>query len=366
MEMKINKNNLLKSCRNAAKAIRKSFKKEHECIRIVLSKSGSYVEGMSNEINIVSYISPEELDGEIKFLVDAGTLISYLKGINSEHVIITFEEKIMTLKGDKIKVKIQTLPDTNWPDRPNLRESVNIPITTDMFKQTYHAVEQKNGDGKMECFCISWDDSDNIAVTTLDGHRIAKRGIAAVGDNHIMINSKTLMDVLEFIENDMNIIICDAGTDGYLKKAAVIQTNEEYVYIPLNDGVYFNIEKMLESINYKYSSKVSKPDILSKLSLLNNTGMPVKMWLKEGDIEMMSSSNLDEIKVNIESENQCLSHENYSGSPVGFRCSFMYEAIKSIDAETVTIKLGSSKDIICISDSENKDKEYVLPINLAS
>ncbi|MDR1754764.1 MAG: DNA polymerase III subunit beta [Eubacterium sp.] len=378
MKFKAEKNRLSEAIINASKACAvKTIFNALDGVLLNLEGDVLTVTGYDLEIGIRIKIKVEGLeDGEI--VVDARLFGDMIRRMPSDCPIeiSVYNEKDVSINAGKVKLNINGVSSSNFPNIIELNESVNFKlkeaVVKNMLYQISHAIAQN--DINPALMGARFDIEDGILyVVASDGMRLALRK-EKINYNNIsfILPEKTVTELIRnlsdsYEEENFVTVIIDHNQICFLKENYII-------FSRLLDGKFIDYNRI---INFQPNRevKVNCRDMIyslerSLLLITEKYKSPVICSLSAEGGEIMKIScktNLGSFEENIDVKHSVLNEfaSHSKEFSIAFNPRFMIDALKSSGCDEVKISIMSELSPIKISSVSEGDFVFiVVPVRL--
>lgn len=336
-----------------------------ECIKVSAYNDVLTMVATDGEIAIQKKIKAEVLEeGEI--CVPGKTFSDFICRLTERTITVTTCEKGIKINYENSLSYIQVLPVEEFPD-------INFDINENNFvmsKEKFKTLVAKTS------FCCATDDSrpllkgclietdeKGINFTALDGYRMAlgREDIeSASGKLRLICPCRTLLEISKMLSSDegnvtiytrsgmMMISIDDTILTSRLYQGEFINKNS---IIPKQFDTYVKVRKDVLEDSIGRASVLIKGD-------KNNL---IIMDIKNGHIRITSNSDMGGVDEMVEAD--------ISGKElkIAMNSKFVYDAIRSINADEVLFSFNSPISPFTCTEKENKDYLYlILPVRTSA
>ena len=202
---------------------------------------------------------------------------------------------------------------------------------------------------------------DLLRMKTLDGHRVSIRNLKlkeSYSDHDVIIPAKTLTEISKIIpaetEKDIKIIFSESHV--------IFEFENTIVVSRLIDGKFIDVEKMISNA-YDTKVKIDRKrlaDCIDRSMFYSKEGnkKPIVINITDTELELTIKSADGGLEENIDIEKEG------KDVRIGFNPKFVFEALRVIDDEEISLYLVNSRSPLYIRDEEDNYIYMILPINL--
>ena len=357
MEIKINKEELMKGVQSAIRAVpNKTTLPILECVLITAENDEIRVTGNDTQLGIEAY-----LDGEItengKIAIDAKMFAPVIQKLPDGMISLKTDGEEVAVKSGRTKFVLNYRDGDEFPYLDNVSRDRSITISCDTLKdairQTVFSTSMDSNNKMMtgELFEVN---GNKMRIVALDGHRVATREIELdkeYGPIKVIIPGKALSEIFKIASDGDVAIFID-------KMEAAFSFGSTLVTTRLIEGDYFNVDAMMAQ-GHTTSITVNRKELLdcadrSQLFIRETDRKPVIVTIDETmkiDIKSHLGSMSEEIEIEKDGE----------GLVIGLNPRFLTDVLKVLDEEKLTIDFKDKKSPCFI---RGEGYAYmILPIN---
>lgn len=363
MKIKCMKRNLLKAVRMVKKAIRKTTSVYTEAV--FLKTENDYLELTTN--NMTSGIQTRTLV-EVLEVGDCCVYCEQLEKVldlmpEREDIVLETKGSELLVRSGSVKMKLCTMDTEKFNSlKSEEDDAVEFELSECLFREIVRdvmfAASNDRQDKKMASIFLHIQDNE-LSLTALDGHRIARRNIKINTHGEkakCMIEYKELVNIVSLFSDDlMNVMHLRIG-----KNSFVIQNKEIYASGQIVDGEYFAIDKFMDIANAPIQTTVmiEKEELEQALLRCEYAIDSTKPMILEigKTLKMTADSNRASIDEEIAA--------NITGTElkIGMNPKYLRDIIKVYPGDSVKIEFINAKSPIYIF----KDGYFylLLPVNI--
>lgn len=310
----------------------------------VIVRDGSVTLIAADLTKSIKYTLPNAAVIEDGDIVIPGTLLlNIVKKLPNKDVSIraTPEDKAAVISCDAVTFDIKTLDARDFPDIPTLEPTQEITLPYEMFssmaKQTVVAAGKDDsrpiltgvlievGDGVVKMVAT---DSYRLAVATADLPDYQGDAFSAV------ISGEFIKELCALPKSDENMHIGLTDNQVVVNYLGTTLINRRIM------GNYPNYKQLLSS-DFETEFTIGKnefSDALSRVDIVSNTGMPIRLAI-DADGKLLQVSSLGQDKGSAMQNIACeIEGTNMS---VGYSCKYLQDGLSAIPSDTVRVCIKS-------------------------
>lgn len=321
--------------------------------------------GNDMEIAVEAVIEGEVLQpGEV--VINAKMLGGIVRSIASGSVSIETNDKNLALiKSGGARFEIAGISTEEFPDLPVVdpEYSISIPanILKNMIAKTGFAVAVSDNNPILTG-CLLKIEKSGLTMVALDGYRLAMCNMKLENDfeeKSIIIPEKSL--------NELGRILGDSDEEVRINataRNAIFMFDNCKLVTRLIEGNYINYQSVIpKDFEFDFSCETSRLfESIQRVSLiiLNDVvKSPVRFNIGDGNMNISCTTSAGNVDDNIPVD------VGDKFLEIGFYNRYLLEALKSVDTETIRVKLNTDKSPMVITPEEGDDFLYlVLPLRL--
>lgn len=378
MQVTINKNDIYEYVCNLAK-IAKASKREQTLESIKFDVDGQEVSLTAYNLEIgckVKTVASAFSTDKFTFLVNAALLQSCLaKAPSNENITFDVSDVNVEIKYKKTKYKISTMDVNSFPEIPevgNKTEQSEI-LCKDYIKGVnstlYCSLAEESCGSARRYLGVNITQRDNETYfKTLDSYRAAQFGVESKNGNNIFTftipkdSARYIKDTVEKKSNEESkMSICKSDN------LAVFNFAEYQIFTRTFCSEEFNFEGIKPTNAPAVIVEASKENLIEAIESVlpiteNAVRNPLKISFDNDSLVLGCHSQVGKTEVNFVPDNM---ENNKSIEFIGVNVNFVLDALKAIDAESVTIKFMSAVSPIVIENDLNRQNwAIVLPMRI--
>lgn len=343
---------LLKMTNRASRAIKPSVQSIMECVLLHIKDGVVKMRAVNHAMQVTVWEGIEDQDTSILATVNAANLKEILGRLPSDEVTLSKVGDNLFIKSGSITLSIPCRNEPFPKEMDMKKPKVKATISRGDVEACSHAALSKTMvNDKMSSYCLEIVNGNNPSyrITTVDGHRLASRGIKVpkVGFTEIVAPGELMAEAVKISEEDTFEISFDGETikvegTGYslIGKA---QFNRFFNLDQIRDpgfDTYFEADRtrLLEALKVV--------TYFDKLAVLNISK------------DILKIRSRDAAKGDSQAELEIIS--NGPAIELGVNGNFFVAALESVDAETLKIHY-SSKEAPIYFKGENFE-EVMMPV----
>ena len=365
MKFKANKSDMVTALGIATKAVSNKGSMEIlKCLLIKADSDGLTITANDLEMGIQTVVECEVSEPGIE-AVDAKMFRDIISKMPDKTIDVTVDEnRVFTIKCGRTKFNISGQNPDQFTGLPEVVPEQTITVDDSELKyciQTTIFATDPNGSQKTMTGELFEVENGRLRIAALDGHRLAIRHIDLDDENNAdkisaIIPSKAL--------NDISKISMRLGGEvkiGFTENHAIFTMGDTTVTTRLIDGQYFNLEQILNNES-SISITVNRQAIISSLERAG-------LFVKEGDKKPIIINFVgNEMNISINSPignmDETIDTEKQGNDvEIGFNPHFMLDALRAIDAETITMYMSGQRNPCYIRDESESYIYIILPVN---
>jgi len=291
-----------------------------------------------------------------------------IRKLPSSTVEISYEGNKVKINCEHSKFVLTGQDPLEFPELPDVSNDNTFDIDRELFKtmikQTIFATSQDENRPILTGSLIELADK-TLSIVSIDGYRLALRSAAVESENNVkvVVPSKALSEV--------NKIISSSDSDD---NKLVISLTDKHILFEIDDVKV--VSRLLEGEFIKYSQMFPK-EFKTKVEIDTNEFLNgverASLLAKEGrnnSIKFIVGSDTLEITSNAEigSVNESIDIDMDGNElEIGFNPRYIFEALKVIDSEKVTLEFLSSVSPCIIRPADNDNYTYLtVPVRMAN
>lgn len=304
---------------------------------------------------------------DFSIAVNGQLLSSILSKIYEENVILCVKDQKLHVKSTNtciqmpgaVGVFVDMAPDDKYRD-------IHIPVSEikKMVPEVMHVIDPYAQDVKLRSVCIETDEmGNNVSVKAVSSTRLAIRKTGNFNVySQFTIEGQTLNTVLSVIDNDgsmkygtsleprQNVALIDQR-----KHAGIRFCDKTYIIdIPLVDGEFFNINRLLQQKNCM-SVTAKKKDLITAVELNALMNRYVLLDIDVNKVIVNTESEKGGLKTKVPAKITGLSKMT-----VKIKSDYLLNGLKSLKEDNVTISLCTRLAPILFS-SGKEETELICP-----
>ncbi len=329
---------------------------------IILSSDGTLSMEAVIDLKEDNSIVINSIPGTIQ--IPADLLIKAIKHLSAE--VITLElvdETILYLTDETAEFKLKVVAANEYPSidmDTASKEFIQIKMSDfcELYNATYFATATK---GSKELFCginIAAK-NDKLTFVATDSYRLARKYIP-LQENHLFSITvpRNTLTVISHINNYDSLTM-------YIENSKVLFKVGIYtISSKLYSGEFPNIDKIIPT-NISYKLNVNSKEFINAIdtiSIINNYKVKVSCQL-DGQVEVSTNNPQNGYS------NTYLKNVKYEGNEnfvIIFNSTYVVEAIKALNSESVTLEFVSDSRAFLVSSSNQTITQVVTPIRTLS
>lgn len=341
---------LLNAFTNTSKAL-----KGNGTLNINVKSQKMVISGVSQHISIWCYLDAE-LD-DMQIAVKSSTAIAATSKIPDEKISLFLGKSGLCISGENSKV---VLPLVEYEEHSRAEKYDSGIETTGLapyVSQVIHALDDTGYNPMMTAIHLQVYNDGGFQLTALDGKRYSIRNTKSKGATLVsdfVIYGKELNEALRIIDDD-NVTIYRPQSGNFIR---LVGENLE-IQIAMLDGKYFNLDALRAEV-FPIRLVANREAFLNAVSLVQLVSKKAFVDISSTEIRFTGHETDGETESRIPIRSKGLD-QNDSCIETAFMCRQLIDALKSIEADNVTIHMKSSMNQFCITEGHHAI-EMVLPI----
>ena len=341
---------LLNAFTNASKAF-----KGNGVLNVDVKSQKMVISGISHHISIWCYLDAEIENMQIA--VKSSTAIAATSKIPDEKINLIIEKNGLCISGKNSRV---ILPLVEYEEHSRAEKYDSGIKTTGLapyVSQVIHALDDTGYNPMMTAIHLQVYNDGGFQLTALDGKRYSIRNTKSKGATLVsdfVIYGKELNEALRIIDDD-NVTIYRPQSGNFIR---LVGENLE-IQIAMLDGKYFNLDALRAEV-FPIRLVANREAFLNAVSLVQLVSKKAFVDISSTEIRFTGHETDGETESRIPIRSKGLD-QNDSCIETAFMCRQLIDALKSIEADNVTIHMKSSMNQFCITEGHHAI-EMVLPI----
>ena len=313
------------------------------------------VSGSSQHLSIWYRLDADADDMEIA--VKAATAIAAVTKIPGENVTMSLHKTGLCIAGNNARV---TLPLVEYKENLRKEKYESKVKTTGLapyVSQVIHALDDTGYNPLMSAVYLQVYENGGFQITGLDGKRYSIRNTKEKGAaliSEFVIYGKELNEALKLLGSD-EITIYRPESGNFIR---LVGENIE-IQIAMVDGKYFNLDALRSEV-FPIRLVANREAFLNAISLVQLVSKKVLVDISPKEICFTGHETDGETESRIPIRSKGFDRDD-SCIQTAFMCYQLIDALKSIEAENVTIHMKSSMNQFCITEGHHAI-EMVLPV----
>jgi DNA polymerase-3 subunit beta len=365
MEIRVNKNELLKGIRIVIKGVGKtSTLPILKGIKIEAKANQLELEATDLELTIHTKVSCDVLE-EGACVMNGKMLNDIISKLPDGEVTLKVENNRALITSLGSEFNILTENAIEFPTPPTINEGLEVEIGKDALQEGIKKVVIATADeeirpvltgSKMEI------DNGTLVLVALDGYRLAykKATVDYKGEVSAIIPKVALNEISRLTEGVETVKVALGDN------LASFQIGDTRVSTRLLEGEFVNYKQIIKD-SYKLKVKVNTKELLDaveRATLLAKEGKNnlVKFDIKDGNFVLTSKADIGEVKEGI----KILEQDGDIELKIGFNAKFLIDGLKSITDPEVYLYFENSVTPAIIREVSNEDNYLylVLPVRI--
>lgn len=341
---------LLNAFTNASKAF-----KGNGILNIDVKSQKMVISGISQHISIWCYLDAE-LD-DMQIAVKSYTALAVTSKIPDEKISLFLGKSGLHISGKNSRV---ILPLVEYKEHSRTEKYDSGIKTTGLgpyVSQVVHALDDTGYNPMMTAIHLQVYNDGGFQLTALDGKRYSIRNTKSKGAlkvSEFVIYGKELNEALRIINND-NVTIYRPESGNFIRLAG----EDLEIQIAMLDGKYFNLDALRSEV-FPIRLVANRETMLKAVTLVQLVSRKTLVDISPTEICFTGHETDGETESRIPIRSKGL-HRDDSYIQTAFMCYQLIDALKSIEAETITIHMKSSMNQFCITEGHHAI-EMVLPV----
>lgn len=338
----------LNALTNASKALKSGI------LNINVKSQKMVISGVSQHISIWCYLDAE-LD-DMQIAVKSSTAIAATSKIPDKKISLFLEKSGLCISGENSKVVLPLVEYEEHSRSEKYDSGIETTGLAPYVSQVIHALDDTGYNPMMTAIHLQVYNDGGFQLTALDGKRYSIRNTKSKGASLVsdfVIYGKELNEALRIIDNN-NVTIYRPQSGNFIR---LVGENLE-IQIAMLDGKYFNLDALRSEV-FPIRLVANREAFLNAVSLVQLVSKKALVDISTTEIRFTGHETEGETESRIEIRSKGL--ESQSCIQTAFMCTQLIDALKSIEAENVTIHMKSSMNQFCITEGHHAI-EMVLPI----
>lgn len=311
------------------------------------------VSGSSQHLSIWYRLDADADDMEIA--VKATTAIAAATKIPGANITLSLHKTGLCIAGNNARI---TLPLVEYKENLRKEKYESKVKTTGLapyVSQVIHALDDTGYNPLMSAVYLQVYENGGFQITGLDGKRYSIRNTKEKGAaliSEFVIYGKELNEALKLLGSD-DITIYRPESGNFIR---LVGENIE-IQIAMVDGKYFNLDALRSEV-FPIRLVVNREAFLNAISLVQLVSKKVLVDISATEISFIGKETDGETESRIPIRSKGLDQDYIQ---TAFMCTQLIDALKSIEANNVTIHMKSSMNQFCITEGHHAI-EMVLPV----
>lgn len=264
------------------------------------------------------------------------------------------DNKIITIKADKITNKYQSMDPAQFPVTASYDEGSELTIKAETLlesiKRVSYAVPDQSKNPVMSSMCLQAS-GGQLNFVGLDGHVLAWDKVDYDGEFELLIPKNTVDKIKSLgLSGEVQI--------KHSKTWAVFITEEFEVYTRLVEGEYFKYQNMFKELPlHTVISKMDFLDAMTRAKMCIEDRCPVRFKMGGSRLSLSIINRTMDYRETIEIQ-ESMEEE----LTIGFNAKLVLETLKAFDCENVRISFESPKMPMIVESEDSDFKAIVLPV----
>lgn len=341
---------LLNAFTNASKAF-----KGNGILNIDVKSQKMVISGISQHISIWYYLDAE-LD-DMQIAVKSSTAIAATSKIPDEKISLFLEKSGLCISGENSKV---VLPQVEYEEHSRSEKYDSGIETTGLapyVAQVIHALDDTGYNPMMSAIYLQVYNDGGFQLTALDGKRYSIRNTKSKGSSLVsefVVYGKELNEALKIL-GSTEVTIYRPESGNFIRLAG---ENLE-IQIAMLDGKYFNLDSLRSEV-FPIRLVANREAMLNAVTLVQLVSKKTLVDISPTEICFTGHETDGETESRIPIRSKGLNQDD-NCIQTAFMCSQLIDALKSIEADNITIHMKGSLNQFCITEGHHAI-EMVLPI----
>lgn len=364
MEIRVNKNDLLRGIKIAIKGIAKTT-------TLPILK-GIKMEAKNNNLELTSTNLEFTIETKVPCdVIEEGACVlngkifsDIISKLPDAEVIIRVENNRALIKAESTKFDILTENAIEFPTPPKVDEGLEVEIGKDALQEGIKKVVIATADdefrpvltgSKMEI------DNGTLVLVAIDGYRLAYK------KTNVDYKGKVSAIIPKVALNEISRLIVDIETVSVAigDNLASFQIGDTKISTRLLEGEFVNYKQIIkDSFNTKVKVNTKELlDALERATILSKAGKNNLVIFDIGEGEFILTANSDIGKVR---EKVTILEEEGESIKIGFNSKFVIDGLRSITSEEINLYFDSSVTPAIIREVGNEDNYLylILPVRI--
>ncbi len=316
------------------------------------------------ETGVKAKIQVNEIEGEGKFVVDAGTMLDVVKSLSSDIVEIELDESNLIIHSGRSKFLLTTMDPNEFPEFTSAETDRYVEVDTSILDEMVDKVmfSAATDEFMRNLYGVFWEmSSGNLRLVASDGFRLALMDQSVNFDMEIsfLISLPSMKELKNVLSNASEPTL-NLRFDG---KRLSIEAGDVEVTMRVVDADFPDYRRVLPS---HYSTKVvlSRDDLLDALRrvmiIARKGSEAVRFSIENASLTLSSKSPdygevVEELDADVEGE------ELY----IAFNPKFIQESLRKIDTSEVEMLFDGQAKPLKLKSLENEEYFYIImPIRI--
>lgn len=366
MKFTVDKKEMMTAIKEASKAVSANNPfKELEALRVTVAENSVALTGYDIEMSITENLDAATQDhGE--FLINTRLVNSILKTMPNGKIDFTLDENInLTISADNTDFEVPAMSADEYPEVPTALDADNpIVISAEKLKpmldETLYAVSTDQARRMLTGELFELKDGI-LTIVSIDGFRMAikREKLNTENTSYFVVPAKALKEVTAQLKGyDGNVEIY------HTEKYVTFKFGNAEISVRLIGGEFHRYEG---SIPYDASTEITidrektiKAIEQCKLLLNEKNKSPLVCNFAENVLEMSCKTGIGKFNKTMAVV------QRGQDIRIGFNAKFLYEALKNVNADKVTIGMnGNNKAVKVMPEGNSGDTIHiVMPLQI--
>lgn len=318
------------------------------------------VSGSSQHLSIWCRLDTDA--GDMEVAVKAATAIAAVTKIPGDNVTLSLAKTGLCIAGNNSRVILPLLEYKENSRSEKYESKVKTTGLAPYVAQVIHALDDTGYNPMMSAIHLQVYDDGGFQLTALDGKRYSIRNTKSKESSLVsdfVIYGKELNEALRLLGSD-EVIIYRPESGNFIRLVGEDKTGDNLeIQIAMLDGKYFNLDSLRSEVfpirlvanRETMLNAVTLVQLVSKKTLVDIS--PTEICFTGHETDGETESRIPIRSKGLDQDNNCIQ--------TAFMCTQLIDALKSIEAENVTIHMKSSMNQFCITEGHHAI-EMVLPI----
>jgi DNA polymerase III subunit beta len=274
---------------------------------ITLEKNNIKISATDLEIGIESSV-PASVEKEGSVTVPAKTFSDFVQSISSGKAELSFDEKMLSLKGERAEANFQTMPSDEYPrlieDKGVVLGSLEKATLEKELQRIVFSASQDQGRASLSGVLIK-KEGKSFSLVATDGYRLSlKKGFSLSGGaafEKILVPSRAIRELLSVKEDSEGVVVSVSEKTSQI----IFSIGETFLVTRLLEAEFPAYEKIIPT-SFSTRAEVFREDLLGAVKtgsvFARETANIVKLTLsRKGIVVSANTPSIGDDKIVVDS-----------------------------------------------------------------